>query len=256
MTASDLVGTVILGGVVAAILAVVCCCIWLVSLGATAFLSSSCKAIDFFQRYKDAPFVLLLPATNGQSLPLPQTVARTLCCLFRRFQLADGPKRNDRIRRQTALGLGRVAVVVVGGGIGGCADNGIGSPDQLRADPIRSKHTHQSSQLTCCGGLLMMSMLLLLLLRLSLQSLRSFLVLSRRRCGSGACVCAATMTNALPCRRRCCELSQRKNRSKYGPFCAHISAQPRETEKRNTTQTAMTMTTMAIIANRLFLFAL
>ena len=41
-------------------------------------------------------------------------------------------------------------------------------------------------------------MLLLLLLRLSLQSLRSFLVLSRRRrCGSGACVCVATMTNEL-----------------------------------------------------------
>ena len=33
---------------------------------------------------------------------------------------------------------------------------------------------------------------------LLLQSLRSFLVLSRRRrCGSGACVCVATMTNEL-----------------------------------------------------------
>ena len=38
MTASDLVGTVILGGVVAAILAAVCCCIWLVSLSANGLL--------------------------------------------------------------------------------------------------------------------------------------------------------------------------------------------------------------------------
>ena len=218
----------------------------------TAFSSSSYTAIDFFQRYKDAPFVLLLPATNGQSLPLPQTVARTLCRPFRRFQLADGPKRNDRIRRQTALGLGRVAVVVVGGGIGGCADNGTGWPNQLRADPIRPIHTQQSSQLTCCGGLLLLSLLPLL----SLQSLRSFLVLSRRHGGSGACVCRHSDKRALLPSSPLLLLVNRKNRSKYRPFCAHDGARRQETKKHNTTQTAMTMTTMAIVPNRLAMFAL
>ena len=52
MTASDLVGTVILGGIVAAIPAEACWYVWLVSLRAAALSSSSYTAIDFFQRYK------------------------------------------------------------------------------------------------------------------------------------------------------------------------------------------------------------
>ena len=44
-----------------------------------------------------------------------------------------------------------------------------------------------------------------------------------------------------------------KNRTKYGPFCAHDGAQSRKTEKQNTTTAAMAMTTMAVVANRLLL---
>ena len=63
-------------------------------------------------------------------------------------------------------------------------------------------------------------------------------------------VCVAA-PNVLCCRRRCG--GSAKKRTKYGPFCAHDGAQSRKTEKRNTTKTAMAMTTMAVVANRLFL---
>ena len=48
MTALDLVGTVILGGVVAAIPAEACWYVWLVSLRETAFSSSPWTATDCF----------------------------------------------------------------------------------------------------------------------------------------------------------------------------------------------------------------
>ena len=69
------------------------------------------------------------------------------------------------------------------------------------------------------------------------------------------CVCCHN-DERTSCRRRCCELSQRKNRSKYRPIVRIIVRSPEKPKKRNTTQTTMTMTTMAIVPNRLSLSAL
>ena len=55
----------------------------------------------------------------------------------------------------------------------------------------------------------------------------------------------------LWCRRCCCCYGE--NPTKYRPFCAHVERSPEKLEKRNTTTAAMTMTTMADVADRLFL---